>query len=168
MMGEPVRVRFSKYDGALHWHFTAYRLGVDEYGTWLGCPAGTVMRRGTEVTVTWEVAQVCLVPEGRWWVANFNAAPYPTEVYSDMATVPVWDGDTVTAVDLDLDVVRRRDGTVAVLDEDEFAEHQLKYGYSKEVVAGARAAADEVYTAVAADAEPFATVYRTWLAKVTD
>lgn len=167
MTGEPVHVRFSKFDGALHWHFTAYRLGVDEHGTWLGCPAGTVLRRGTELTLTWEVPQVCLVPEGdRWWVANFNAEPHPTEVYSDMTTVPVWDGDTVTAVDLDLDVERLRDGTVSVLDEDEFAVHQVRYGYPPEVVAAARSAADEVYAAVAANAEPFATAYRRWLARV--
>ena len=52
------------------------------------------------------------------------------EVYIDMSTVPVWDGDTMTAIDLDLDVVRLWDGTVEILDEDEFAEHQVTLGLS--------------------------------------
>ena len=40
----------------------------------------------------------------------------------------------MTAVDLDLDVVRRTDGTVYVDDEDEFAEHRVSFGYPPEVV----------------------------------
>lgn len=35
-------------------------------------------------------------------------------------------------VDLDLDVVRRFDGSAEILDEDEFAEHQVRYGYPPE------------------------------------
>ena len=48
----------------------------------------------------------------------------PFDVYVDITTVPVWlDGPTraVTAVDLDLDVVRGWTGRVWVDDEDEFA-----------------------------------------------
>lgn len=161
-----VQVRYFKYDGSLHWHFDAVRLGADRFGTWLGAPAGTALQRGAEPPLTWQVAQVLLVADGdKWWTANFNAAPHPTEIYSDMTTVPTWHDDELHAVDLDLDVVRRRDGRVERLDEDEFAEHQLRYGYPAEVVAAAEAAADEVFQAVAAGAEPFAGEYRPWLAR---
>ncbi|MGA8116676.1 MAG: DUF402 domain-containing protein [Actinocatenispora sp.] len=165
-MSEVVKVQYRKYDGSLHWHFPAMRLGTDEYGTWLGCPPGVQLRRGDEPPITWAEAQTLLVPTDSWWTANFNDEPNRTEIYSDMTTVPVWDGDVLTAVDLDLDVVRRRDGTVEILDEDEFAEHQVRYGYPAEVIAAAKAAADSVYEAVRANAEPFAEVYRAWLARV--
>ncbi|WP_203665009.1 DUF402 domain-containing protein [Actinocatenispora rupis] len=164
---EDVRVRYRKYDGALHWHFDALRLGTDEFGTWLGCPAGTVLQRGHELTLVWEEAQVLLVPVDRWWTANFNAEPHRTEIYCDIASVATWHGDELRAVDLDLDVVRRRDGRVELLDEDEFAEHQVKYGYPPDVVAAAEAAAADLYRSISANEEPFATRYRTWLAKVS-
>ncbi len=165
-MQEPVQVRYRKYDGTLHWNFTAFRVGADQYGDWLGAPPGSQLRRGHEPPITWAEAQVLLVPRDTWWTANFNDVPNRTEIYCDMTTVPEWHGDEVTAVDLDLDVCRRRDGTVELLDEDEFAEHQVRYGYPAEVIAGARDAAESVYAAISANAEPFATVYRDWLAKV--
>jgi uncharacterized protein len=168
MTGDQVRVRHRKYDGALHWHFTAFRLGADRFGTWLGCPPGTELSRGHELTLTWAEAQVLLVPKDEWWTANFNDEPHPTEIYCDITTVPTWQGDELTAIDLDLDVRRLRDGTVAILDEDEFADHQVRYGYPAEVIASARAAADHVHAMIRANAEPFATVYRTWLAKVSN
>jgi len=161
-----VHVRYFKYDGSLHWHFDAIRLGVDRFGTWLGSPAGTALQRGVETPVVWEVAQVLLVPDGeRWWTANFNAAPHPTEIYSDMTTVPRWHGDELHAVDLDLDVARRRGGRTELLDADEFAEHQVRYGYPEEVVAAAQEAADDVFRAVSDGAEPFTDGYRPWLAR---
>ena len=55
-------------------------------------------------------------------------------MYVDITTVPVWAGDTVTAVDLDLDVVRGWTGRVWVDDEDEFAAHRVRYGYPSDLV----------------------------------
>ena len=74
---------------------------------------------------------VLLVPRGRGMTAMFYTE-HPEqafELYVDITTPPVWDGDHVTAVDLDLDVIRRFDGSWYVDDEDEFAEHQVGYGY---------------------------------------
>ena len=48
---------------------------------------------------------VLLVPAEGCWTAYFNAED-DMEIYVDVTTRPVLDGDTVTAVDLDLDVVR--------------------------------------------------------------
>jgi protein associated with RNAse G/E len=162
-----VRVRYRKYDGALHWHFDSVRLGTDRFGTWLGAPPGTELRRGSELSLIWDEAQVLLVPEGKWWTANFNDQPNKTEVYCDITTVPTWHGDELRAVDLDLDVQRRRDGRVERLDEDEFAEHRVKYGYPPDVIAAAEAAAAELFAAISANEEPFATVYKGWLAMVS-
>jgi protein associated with RNAse G/E len=66
-------------------------------------------------------------------------------------------------VDLDLDVRRRRAGTVEILDEDEFAVHQVRYGYPPEVIQQARAAAEWLAGALRDRVEPFGTGYRHWL-----
>jgi protein associated with RNAse G/E len=49
------------------------------------------------------------------------------------------------------DVIRRFDGSAEILDEDEFPEHQVRYGYPPEVIS---------------QAEPVRQVCRSWLAKV--
>jgi hypothetical protein len=139
------------------------RLGEDDHGVWVGCPAGTVGQRGTEPPVTWDTAYVVCFPREAWWTALFNAPPRWTELYCDISTVPEWRGDEVTMVDLDLDVLRRRDGTVEVVDEDEFAEHQVRYGYSRSVIERAQESCDRLAKAAGDGTEPFATAFRPWL-----
>jgi uncharacterized protein len=69
-------------------------------------------------------------------------------------------------VDLDLDVIRRRDGRLLLDDQDEFAEHQVRYGYPAEVIRQAEQAAAWLLAAVGANAEPFGLAYQAWLDKV--
>ncbi len=75
----------------------------------------------------------------------------------------MWDGDTVTMVDLDLDVVQTLEGRVMVLDEDEFAEHQVSYGYPRELIALARSACDDVRSALSTSTEPYGRAGWDWL-----
>jgi len=169
--GRAVRVVYTKYDGSLHWHYTMRYLGEDEHGIWLGGAAGLSARRGHEPAMVFDHAQVMLFPQdpaGAWWTANFNAAPARTEIYCDITTPARWsEPDEVTAVDLDLDVVRRRsDQRVMIVDEDEFDEHQRRYGYPAEVIAAAEQAAAWLRDAMRGSAEPFAGDYRRWLAQV--
>ena len=66
--------------------------------------------------------------------------------------------------DLDLDVLRlRQDGEVLLVDEDEFADHQVRYGYPAEVIRRAEQAAAWLLEAIRARAEPFGTGYQRWL-----
>ena len=68
-------------------------------------------------------------------------------------------------VDLDLDVSRRRTGEVELWDEDEFASHQVKYGYPADVIAEAERAAEWLRNALTQNSEPFATLtYRSYMA----
>jgi uncharacterized protein len=163
------RVVYTKYDGSLHWnHADVLRLGEDEHGVWLGCPAGAQARRGYEPPVTHREAYVMLFPRAAWWTAVFNAAPNKTEIYCDITTVPDWQDALVTMVDLDLDVIRRRDGTIFLDDEDEFTEHQTRYGYSPEVITEARQSAGWLLEAIGTGAQPFGGDYRGWLARLTE
>jgi uncharacterized protein len=166
--GSEVRVVYRKYDGSLHWHQTMQWLGEDEHGIWTGAVPPVVARRGYEEPVVTDYPQVMLFPRGTWWTASFNAAPARTQVYCDISTPPQWlDRREVTMIDLDLDVIRRRDGDVAIVDEDEFAEHQVKYGYPADVIAESQRAAAWLHGALSDNAEPFATVYQSYLALLT-
>ena len=134
MTGRPVRVIFTKWGGGRHWEFDNVVLGRDERGTWLGGPAGRVMTRpGTTVTLRHD--SVLLVPDGQPYAATLNRAGDVVPgcaVYVDVTTPAQWGEGAgvgvVRLVDLDLDVVRRWDGSVLVEDEDEFAEHQVALG----------------------------------------
>jgi protein associated with RNAse G/E len=166
MSGE-IRVVYRKYDGSLHWHMTMWRLGEDEHGIWTGAPPPSTMRKGDGPLVTFEHAQVMLFPHNAWWTGAFNDAPAETEIYCDIASPAQWlTADEVTMFDLDLDVRRSRGGTVELLDQDEFAEHQLKYGYPADVIAAAEQSAAWLQAALADGSEPFASTYRAYLALV--
>ncbi|GAB4052190.1 GNAT family N-acetyltransferase [Catellatospora paridis] len=166
---DDVYVDVRKYDGCRHWNTTLRRLGTDEHGTWLGGTPHTPWRRGRRAAHFPQAPHVMLVPHEGGWVANFHAPPRRTAVYVDVTLRPSWTGPAhVTIHDLDLDVVRRRDtGAVELLDEYEFAEHQVAYGYPEDVVAEARRTADHLLAAVTAAREPFGSAHMPWLGRLT-
>lgn len=158
-----VQVRFTKWGGGAHWEFPLRYLGEDEHGHWAAGVVGTTL---TRPAASFDSAHdwVTLVPHDRPWAASFYDSPaQPVSTYVDMTTVPAWAGGTVSMVDLDLDVVLGRDGSLFVDDEDEFAVHQVELGYPDEIVALARRTADEVFAAIAGGAEPFASAGAHWL-----
>ncbi|MGB0101933.1 MAG: DUF402 domain-containing protein [Nocardioides sp.] len=171
-IGDAVRVVMTKWGDQPHWEFDANYLGSDEHGDWLGIPAGTPMSRPGATYVA-PTRQVGLVPPTggsapeRGWLATFHDVGGPVQVYVDITTPPVWDGSVLRAVDLDLDVIRGRTGRVWVDDEDEFADHRIRFGYPQDVVAGAMASCDRVHALVATAAAPYdAPTARRWLARV--
>jgi protein associated with RNAse G/E len=166
MPSEMVRVVYTKYDGSAHRDYPARRLTSDELGTWVGVPQGTPSVYHGRSSVE-QIPFVLLIPHSAWWTGMFNPPPRTSEVYCDITTPARWESDTVHIIDLDLDVVRRRDsGLVELRDEDEFAEHRLTFGYPEDVVAEAHAAAEKLLVALGDDSEPFASEYRKWLSYV--
>ncbi|WP_432950332.1 DUF402 domain-containing protein [Kribbella sp. CA-253562] len=160
-----VRVVYRKYDGKLHWHQWMTFLGEDQYGVWLGAPAGAIAQRGEEPEIAMPAAVVQLFPRDRWYTASFNDAPQKTEIYCDVTTPVTFGDDEFTMIDLDLDVVKRRDGSFYVDDEDEFAEHQVKYDYPADVIRAAQASCDWLASAVLTE-EPFLTEYKAYLDRI--
>jgi hypothetical protein len=168
--GALVRVAMSKWGDRPHWEFGATYLGSDEHGDWLGIAVGTVMTR-PGVDYVAPTAQVGLVPGAgtdleRAWLATFHDVGGPVRVYVDMTTPPVWDGETVRAVDLDLDVIQDPDGRVWVDDEDEFAQHRVELGYPDDVVGLAAASRDRVRALIEAGTAPFGGAARRWFAEL--
>lgn len=162
-----VEVVLRKFDGRLHRRNTSRWLGEDEHGIWLGSPAGSIVHT---VDGPWEPSvrdSVRLIPHHGWWSAIFFAAPNTVDLYCDVCTAPRWEArSSVTMIDLDLDVMRTTGGAVEAHDDDEFAEHRLRYGYPQDVVRHALAARDWLVSAISAGVEPFASAYRPWLAEV--
>jgi len=157
-------MRFTKWGGKPHWHYPVVPLGRDRHGWWYGGPEGTFFQRGDEAPIARPHDYVMLVPEAGDWIATWHAAS-DTEIYVDVTSRPVRNGDVIEAVDLDLDVIRTRDGRVMLVDEDEFDEHQVLYGYPAEVIARARTTAEDLVTRVAAAEKPFGRVGPEWLAR---
>lgn len=164
---DQVRVVYRKYGGSLHWNHPGRLLGEDEHGVWVGCPGGTTGQRGNEPSVVWKLPFVLLFPRNAWWTALFNADQHGTAIYCDITTIPEWHDDEVTMVDLDLDVLRFRDGRLYLDDEDEFAEHQVLYAYPDEVIDQAERSAAWLMDAVGRASGPFGGAHHRWLPLVT-
>jgi uncharacterized protein len=180
--GTPIRVEMTKWGDQPHWEFDGIVLGSDEHGEWLGFPPGTINTRpGLELES--KVACVTLVPADGWYAATFHAPGIWCDTYVDIATPGRWDGGVLRAVDLDLDVIRMADplpdeiyhaaaeagrvaGEVFVDDEDEFAEHQVAFGYPAEVIERAQAGCDEVLAAVRAGRAPYDGTAQPWLSEL--
>ncbi|HZX05507.1 DUF402 domain-containing protein [Kribbella sp.] len=157
-----VRTLFRKYDGQPHRLLEAIRLGEDEHGLWVGSLPGS---RGQRADGSWQSIdhhRVRLFPRGQWWSALFNDVPHLTAIYCDITMPAEFGVDSVTAVDLDLDIRLLRDGTVKVMDEDEFRDHQLRYDYPPQVIATAQAVCDHL-AATITSTEPFMTAYKPYL-----
>ena len=161
-----VHIDMRKWPDRLHWQFHAQLLGEDEYGVWLHAPSDTVVKRGTEPSRLLGAGFVSLIPTDEWWVVEFYTDHPWHSLYVNIGTPPVWNGDRVTQIDLDLDVVRKTDGTVAVLDEDEFVENQHLYSYPPHIIAAARAATDAAVVSVQHREDPFGSAADPWIARV--
>lgn len=165
----PVRVVMSKWGGRPHWEFDATYLGSDEHGDWLGIGRGTVVTRPGATYVA-PTAQVGLVPPpgpdaARGWLTTFHDVGGPVRVYVDITTPPRWRGAELHAVDLDLDVICGPTGRVWVDDEDEFADHRVRFEYPEELVAAALASCVEVEAAVTAGRAPYDGAATAWLTR---
>ncbi|WP_235029845.1 DUF402 domain-containing protein [Nonomuraea solani] len=158
---------YRKYGGALHWNHPGRLLGEDEHGVWAEVPGGTVAYKGNGPPVTWDSPAIMLFPRDAWWTASFNTPPHKSEIYVDVTTVPEWKDGEVTMLDLDLDVIRMRDGRLILDDEDEFAEHQLLLNYPPDLITQAEETARWLLEAVGARKGPFGGAHSEWLEKST-
>lgn len=142
-------------------------LGEDTHGVWLGAKAGSIHQRGHEPRGRILRNQVHLVPRHDWWVFTFNPTHPKATHWIDTSTPATFEDHRVTTVDLDLDVVRGPGGRLWIEDEDEFAEHQLLYGYPRDMIEQAERATTEMVQALSELREPFDGVASAWLARVT-
>jgi uncharacterized protein len=162
-VGREVRWDGRKWPNRLHWQFRMRCLGQDAHGTWLAVASGATARRGHEPARQIPDGFVSLVPKNAWWEAEFYASHARWEVYVNIGTPCELSPGRIRQVDLDLDVVRTWDGAVEVLDEDECAAHQVRFGYPRELIDGARSATAAIEQMLARRTEPFDRAAERWL-----
>lgn len=131
--GDPIRIETTKWGGAAHWVHPGNYLGVDDLGVWVGFPTGTHHRR-PGLAIDSPVDSATLLPHDDWCAMTFHAPGIWADTYVDLATPTVWEGTTARLVDLDLDVIRRHDGSIYLDDVDEFELHRVQLGYPQDVV----------------------------------
>jgi hypothetical protein len=91
----------------------------DGFGVWLHSPRGSAWEAPHDVgTMPFDV--LMLLNPDRWWVALWVDDPGNKRVEIDVCLVPIRESDGWTYVDLELDPVRHEDGTIEILDRDEF------------------------------------------------
>ena len=170
MSHDDVTVRWRKWDGSPHWAREALLLGEDEHGVWLGRRSGAVESRpGRSYVATTD--NVVLIPRDGEWVASFYPPEHPdrVRVYVDIAADVRWNATTraLTAIDMDLDVIRTDDERgVWIDDEDEFEEHRVEMGYPDDIAATARATAAHVERLVLAREAALDGRADAWLARL--
>lgn len=140
-------------------------LGTDEAGIWLLAPKGAEASYAARGPAPLPVNFLTLVPHATGWIATWmwgNDA-IDIDVYVDVVGDPRWVSATeLRVIDLDLDVIRRRNGHVSLDDEDEFLENVTLRRYPADVVQRARATAGELVEAVAQRRPPFGNESQQW------
>jgi hypothetical protein len=148
------------------WMDTPYRttpmqlVTEDEHGTWLRAPRGAAATYASSGPAPLPVNFISLIPDGaQWWIATWMSGNEQIDIdlYVDIVHPPTWspDGRSVRVIDLDLDVIVRRDATVFLDDEDEFEEHSISLGYPTDVITKARETARRTLAAIEAHEPPF-------------
>ena len=157
-----------KWGGIPHYRGTVDLLGEDEYGAWWWGPKGRTIYRGDEPLFVAQHDVVFLTPPEAWWSATWWWGHPEVELYVNIGTAAIIEADRVVSTDLDLDVIRLVDGSCEIIDQDEFEEHQVRYGYPDEVIARTQATADEVLDLMRRRVAPFDDVAaRAWVASVS-
>lgn len=154
--GSRVLLRATKYDGTPHW-LQPFRVVSDD-----GNLLVTSYRARTPIYTSrgeFRSPYDSLVYfwRDRWYnVFRLSRPGCRTALwYCNITTPPTFDGCQLGYVDLDLDVKVFPNGCIELLDEDEFCEHSRRFRYPPEVIARARAAAEEVQDLARRKAFPF-------------
>lgn len=144
-----VRVCKQKYPARAHLASELEVVGTDNFGTWLYRPRDASLDR----------VGIQLMPVHGWWTAwwwiGWEHDPTRRWIAADICTPPMLDPDGWRYDDLEIDLVRLADGSVLVLDEDEFEAARRSVPYPPEIVAAALRARNEVQQMLHQDMEPF-------------
>ncbi|GAA1637398.1 DUF402 domain-containing protein [Microbacterium flavum] len=153
--GTPLVFRWRKWDGSPHWEHDCVYLGSDRWGDWVGQRSGWHSQRpGLEFDADGD--NVTLIPPSGDYAATFNATHPRLAIYIDVAWDVRWEDGAPTGIDMDLDVVRARDGRgIWIDDRDEWDEHRVQYGYPLDVVTRLETVAIDLEREVTQESVPF-------------
>lgn len=152
-----ITVRAYKYDGSEHRSWNARVLKRD--GSLLILDAefaeevqhdllGTIARGTRSIEYYWL---------DRWYnVFRFSHPNGPLRnYYCNVNVAPAFDGQVLSYVDLDIDILVHTDFSYEILDLDEFEQNAERYGYSDLVVENARSAVQQLVQLIETRSFPF-------------
>jgi hypothetical protein len=144
-----VRVCKQKYPARPHLTSELEVIGTDSFGAWLYRPRDASLDR----------VGVQLMPHRGWWTAwwwiGWTDDPGRRWIAVDICTPPTLKPEGWQYDDLEIDLVRLADGSILVLDEDEFEQARRSAPYSQEIVTAALRARDDVHRMLEQGDEPF-------------
>ena len=130
-----VQVVSTKYDGTMRDSYEAELLENAGGMVRLSGPAGTPVWSGK--AGQWFDAPddaMGIFFDDRWYNV-WRVTSSPRDLwYCNMSMPATFDGSTLRWVDLDIDIRRNLDGSLVILDEDEFEVNRVEMGYPDEVV----------------------------------
>jgi protein associated with RNAse G/E len=156
-VGRTILVRASKYDGREHRSWSAQVLRLE--GSLITLDARFSDEIIHEVLGTIATGTHSL--EYYWlhrWYNVFRFAEPDGELrnyYCNVNMPPTFDGETLSYVDLDLDILVQPDFSYQILDADDFERNAQRYAYPAEVEANARRAVDELVGMIETREFPF-------------
>jgi uncharacterized protein len=161
---KPFPVHSTKYDGSIHYRYEM-TLVREEPGLLVlyGAP-GTPLEsyRGQQVA-PYHALEFYWSEHHYNLSVNWRADWTPRSYYINIATPATWADGTLRFIDLDLDVIWRADtGEVILDDEDEFALHQVRFGYPSDLIAQVWRSSEAVRDMIARRIPPFDGSMHAW------
>ncbi len=142
----------TKYDGSLHYRFPVEIVSADEDTliVYRGPDEEIHSYRGSFPTETHALLLYYRNHYHNIFIA-WNRDWTPLMHYVNIATPASWNGEKVTAVDMDLDLIRRSgEDEVIIDDENEFSTHKDLFGYPQNLITSCREELDRLYSAMTA------------------
>lgn len=145
-----------KFDGRPHYSWDGDVLVQTEaYLLVANTPGRTLLHHRREAVYTYDNYSLEFYPlDADFTVGLDLERTGEVTYYCNICLPPVLQGNTLSFIDLDLDLVHR-DGVWTVVDEDEFLENQQLYDYPTDVIKRARASLLNLQQRIAQQQFPF-------------
>lgn len=157
MNTQNISIQSTKYDGSLHYNYPAMLVRKDTDLVIAYTPPGMPVKsyRGAMTTANHSL-QLFWADRPYNLHVNWYADWQPRTHYINIASAATWHDGAIRFIDLDLDVIwRAATGEVILDDEDEFLEHQVRFGYPADLIAQTWRGCDEVRALIARCEYPF-------------
>jgi len=154
---EAILVSVRKYDGVEHRRWPAQIARIE--GSLLVLDA--VFENEIEHDLLGTISSGTISTEYYWLDRWYNVFRFSDpdgrlkNFYCNVNQPPVFDGDVLSYIDLDIDVLVAPDLTYKILDVEDFEENAKRYDYPSDVQAKARQALTEVIELIESRAFPF-------------
>jgi protein associated with RNAse G/E len=157
--GQHIQLRSTKLDGSPHFAWTCRAVTAALDAILLHQPSGTPITTWQGVW-TPDFESLIYFWRERWFnvIESWNKDGRLKGFYCNIITPAQVIENELRWNDLDLDLWVKADGAYSVLDEDEWSENIVRFGYTPELVSHARRALDDLIDSVERRAFPFDTL----------